>query len=76
MNNLQINISKYQQPKKAPAYYFQEIALEVINYLDNPVKSEVFMWAKKKEGKLKSAISYMKEKRIKDFGYLITLMNL
>lgn len=67
----------YKTPKKkAPAYYFQEVAIEVLEYIENPVRSQIFRWAKLDEGKLKSAISYMKEKNIKNFYYLCKLMNL
>jgi hypothetical protein len=65
-----------KEQKKACATYWQDKALEAIAYLDNPVKSEVFMWYKCREQKIETAIRLMKEKNIKSFGYLITLMNL
>lgn len=65
-----------KKPVKAPAYSWQEFAIETIEYLDNPVKSQIFRWSKLKEEKLKACISYMKERGIHSMGYLITLMNL
>lgn len=76
MNNLNINLEKYKTNKKAATYYWQELAIETIKSLDNPVKSQVFRWAKLKETKLKAAIDYMKHRKIRNFMYLAKLMSL
>lgn len=76
MNNLNININKYTQETKATKFAWQQQALDYIEFLDNPVKSQIFKWAKLKEGKLKTSITYMKEKGINNFKYLCKMMSL
>lgn len=75
MEKLVYNLERYTQPKKAPAHYFQQVALDALEYLDAPVKSQVFKWAKTKEGQLKATLEYMKERKIKDFRYLASIMS-
>lgn len=74
MNNAFTNY-KLPKKKKAATYYWQQKALDTIAYLDNPVKSQVFKWAKTKESKLEASIRYMKEKNIKSFNYLAALIS-
>jgi hypothetical protein len=74
MNNAFANY-KIPEKQKACTYYWQQKALDIIEYLDNPVKSQVFKWAKTKESKLESAIRYMKEKNINSFKYLGKIMS-
>ena len=61
---------KLPTKKKSAHYYWQEQALDVIEYLDKPKKSQIFKWAKVKPQKLEAVIRYMKEKNIKSFNYL------
>lgn len=68
---------KEQKAVKAPAHYFQEVALEVLEYLEaGAVKSQVFKWAKTREWKLKACVAYMKQRNIKSYKYLCKLMSL
>jgi len=66
---------KLKQPVKSCTYHWQQLALDTIAYLDNPVKSQVFKYAKEKESTLKAAISYMKERKIKNFRYLAAIIS-
>jgi len=61
---------------KAPTYYWQQVALEVLEYLEDVGKkqSQVFRWAKRDESKLKAVIDYMKSRNIKNFRYLAAVM--
>jgi hypothetical protein len=77
MEQISFNLARYTQPqKKEPKYYWQRIAMDAIEYLDNPFKSQVFMYAKKKESKLQASLSYMKQRNIKSFLYLAKMMSL
>lgn len=76
MNNLNLNINKYTQETKATKFAWQQQALDYIEFLDNPVRSQVFRWSKLQEGKLKSAISYMQTRNIHSFKYLAKMMSL
>ena len=73
MNNAFTNY-KLPENKRAPAYYWQEKALEAISYLENPVKSQVFKWYKLKEAKVEACLRYMKSRNIKNFYYLCKIM--
>jgi len=75
MEKISFDLSKYQQPKKAPTYYWQQLALDCLEYLEQPRKSQVFKWAKTRESKLKSALNYMKTRNITSFRYLAALMS-
>jgi len=73
MNNA---FTGYQVPtvKKGPTYYWQQVALDALEYIENPVRSQVFKWAKTQEGKLKAALDYMKSRDIRNFRYLAKIM--
>lgn len=64
------------QQKKAPKYYFQEVALKALEYIEQPKKSVIFKWAKNKPEKLETSLRYMKDKNKKHFLYLAKLMQL
>lgn len=75
MEKITFSLERYKQLKKAPAHYWQQLALDALEYLDNPTKSQVFKWAKTREGTLKAALDYMRQREITDFRYLCAMMN-
>lgn len=75
MQKILFNLERYTQPVKAPKYYWQQIALDTLEYIESPTKSQIFRWAKRDEGKLKSAIEYMRYRKIRNFKYLAAMMS-
>ena len=56
-------------------YYWQEQALQALEYLENPKKSQVFKWFKTKEQKAVSVLRYMQDKNIKSFKYFAACLS-
>lgn len=68
-------ITEQNKNKKTTAYYWQELALEAIEYLEEPRKSVVFKWFRNKEQQATAVLRYMKENNKRHFLYMAKLMN-
>lgn len=77
MQQISFDLKRYTTPQvKEPKYQWQRVAMDAVEYLENPVNSSVFRWAKLHEGKLKAALEYMQSRRIRNFKYLAKMMSL
>lgn len=76
MEKITINLDRYKKEKKAPSYFWQELALEAIEYLEEPKKSVVFKWFRNREQQATAVLRYMKDKKKRHFLYMAKMMNL
>jgi hypothetical protein len=73
MEKININLDRYKQSKKSPAYYWQQLALEALEYLDgaNKKKSVIFKAFRNKEQQATAILRYMQSKNKKHVLYFL-----